>query len=228
MRIDKLLSQLKYGSRSDIKKMISRGLILVNEKAITDSSFQVDPTVEKIVVNQEVLFYKDSIHLAIYKPSGYLSAHHDAMHPCVIDLIKEPYNRFDYAMAGRLDIDTEGLMILTTDGQFAHQLMHPKYHLTKTYEATLDKSFTHDQELLAGVTILDGKNEPFTARALTLIFNKNHVTLEIDEGKFHQVKRMFKAVGYEVVHLKRTKIGILALHDFEPGCYREVRKEDIL
>jgi 16S rRNA pseudouridine516 synthase len=228
MRIDKLLSQMKYGSRSDIKKLVSLGLIYVNEKSITDSGFQVDPTVDKITVNQEVLFYKDPIHLAIYKPSGYLSAHHDTMHPCVIDLIKEPYNRFDYAMAGRLDIDTEGLMILTTDGQFAHQLMHPKYHLTKTYEATLDKPFIHDQELRAGVTILDGKNEPFTAKALTLSFNHNRVTLEIDEGKFHQVKRMFKAVGYEVVHLKRTKIGMLTLHDLEPGSFREVRKEDIL
>ncbi|TNF08633.1 MAG: rRNA pseudouridine synthase [Bacillota bacterium] len=228
MRIDKLLSQMKYGSRTDIKKMISFGSIYVNQKPVIDSSFQVDPLIDDILINNEKLFYKDPIHLAIYKPIGYLSAHKDAMHPCVIDLIKPPYDRFNYAMSGRLDLDAEGLMILTTDGQFAHQLMHPKYHLPKTYEVILDKKFEHATELTEGVTILDGKNDPFTAKALKIESHENHVTLEIDEGKFHQVKRMFKAVGYEVLNLKRVKIGSFELADLTPGIYKEIRKEDIL
>jgi 16S rRNA pseudouridine516 synthase len=228
MRIDKLLSQMKYGSRTDIKKMISFGSIYVNKKQIKDSSLQVDPHHDEIMIDNNILFYKDPIHLAIYKPKGYLSAHTDHMHPCVIDLIQPPYNRFDYAMAGRLDLDAEGLMILTTDGQFAHQLMHPKYHLPKTYEVILDQIFKDEKRLLQGVTILDGNNESFLAKALSIESRENHVTLEIDEGKFHQVKRMFKAVGYEVINLKRTKIGKYELRDLTPGTYQEIRKEDIL
>lgn len=124
MRIDKLLSQLKYGSRNDIKKMISKGQIKVNHTIIHDPTYEVKPHDDHICVNDDIIFYKDPIHLAIYKPVGYLSAHHDTLHPCVMDLIKPPYHRFDFKIAGRLDLDAEGLMILTTDGMLAHELTH--------------------------------------------------------------------------------------------------------
>lgn len=227
MRIDKLLSQLKYGSRSDIKKIMAKGDVFINDVMVKDSATNVDPCVDHILINGETLFYKDPIYLALNKPIGYLSANHDAMHPCITELIKPPYHRFDFAIAGRLDLDAEGLMIITTDGSFAHQITHPKYHLPKTYEVILDKPLTHQKTLLKGVTINDGKNEPFIAKALEVSVEKNCVKLTIDEGKFHQVKRMFKAVGYEVINLKRIQIGKLKLNDIPKGSYIEVRREDI-
>lgn len=228
MRIDKLLSQLKYGSRNDIKKMISKGQIKVNHTIIHDPTYEVKPHDDHICVNDDIIFYKDPIHLAIYKPVGYLSAHHDTLHPCVMDLIKPPYHRFDFKIAGRLDLDAEGLMILTTDGMLAHELTHPKHHVKKTYQVLLDQPFTHETELLQGVIIHDAHQNPFTAKAIEIHSQDKYVKITIDEGKFHQVKRMFKSVGYEVIQLKRIKIGKLHIEDLIPGMYKDIKKEDIL
>ena len=227
MRIDKLLSNLKYGSRHDIKTFLSQVEIKVGNQIIKDPSFNVDPTQDIILIDGHQVFYKDEIHLIFNKPKGFLSAHHDQMHPCLIDLIKEPYHRFDFVMAGRLDLDAEGLMILTTSGSFVHQITHPKYHLEKFYEVILDRDFIESDQLISGVWIKDGKNNPFLAKAISIQVKKNHVTLAIDEGKFHQVKRMFAALDYEVLNLKRIQIGNLTLGELKPGEYREFRKEEL-
>lgn len=228
MRIDKLLSQLKYGSRNDIKKIISKHQVKVNQMIINEANYEVSPHVDEIYVNYEKVFYKNPIHLAIYKPKGYLSANHDAHHPCVIDLIEPPYHRFDFKMAGRLDLDAEGLMILTTDGLLAHELTHPKHHVRKTYEVLLDKPFIHEIELLQGVSIMDAYQTPFIAKAIDIQTKDNYVKLTIDEGKFHQVKRMFKSVDYEVIQLKRVQIGKLSMNKLQPGMFIEIQKEDII
>jgi len=228
MRIDKLLSQLKYGSRNDIKKLISKKMVSVNQIVIDHSSYEVSPVNDLIYVNNEKVFYKDPIHLAIYKPVGYLSANFDQMHPCVVDLIQPPYDRFDFKIAGRLDVDAEGLMILTTDGMLAHELTHPKFHVKKTYEVILDKPFHHAKELLLGVEIMDQHQKPMIAKALDLQNIDNYVKLSIDEGKFHQVKRMFISVGYQVIQLKRIQIGKLNIQDLKPSTYIEVQKEDMI
>jgi len=228
MRIDKLLSQLKYGSRNDIKKIISKGSIKVNQVVIDASNYEVSPMKDEIYIRDEKLFYRDPIHLAIYKPLGYLSANFDKMHPCIMELIQSPFQRFDFKIAGRLDIDAEGLMILTTDGMLAHELTHPKYRVKKTYEVILDKPFCHEKELLLGVKIMDQHQEPFIAKALDLQTIDHYVKLSIDEGKFHQVKRMFISLGYEVNHLKRVQIGKLNIQDLQPGAYIEIQKEDII
>ena len=228
MRIDKFLSQLKYGTRSEIKKFLAMHNVMVNQMRVCNQAYIIDPKSDLITIDNEPVFYKEHIHLAFYKPKGYLSAHHDSLHPCLFELIKSPYHRFDLVIAGRLDLDAEGLMILTTDGGFAHQLTHPKEHIEKIYEVILNQTFEHQDALIKGVFIQDGKGETYHAKALAISSHQNHVTLTIDEGKFHQVKRMFKSVGYEVINLKRTQIGKLCLNHLKPGDYVEIRKEDIL
>jgi len=220
MRIDQLISQLKYGSRSQMQTFLKKHKVTINGKPVLIGKTHVNPHKDIITIDEIVLFYQYPIDLILYKPKGYLSANVDAMHPCVTQLIKEPYQRFDFAIAGRLDIDAEGLMILTTDGSFAHQITHPSFHLPKVYEVELDQAFNHQETLLSGVMIKDGKNQDFLAKALSITFDENHVKISIDEGKFHQVKRMFAAVGYAVLNLKRIQIGSLKLGELKPGEYK--------
>lgn len=225
MRIDKMLSQLNYGSRQDIKKMAKKGLIYCNQKVVTDVSLHVDPEIDEIMINQEVVFYRHTFLLKIYKPIGYECTHKKTLYPSVIDLIENPYQRFDLKIAGRLDVDAEGLVLITNDGALQHQITHPKKHLVKYYEVTLDQPFHHEKALLNGVSIKDGHNEPYIAKALSIESQDSYVKITIDEGKFHQIKRMFEAVGYHVTHLKRTQIGTITLEDLKPGMYQLVSME---
>ena len=227
MRLDKLLSQLKFGSRKDIKAFLKLHEVTIDQKRVLIPSIEVDPSSQVIRIDQEALFYKEQIHLAIYKPKGYLSANQDALYPCVVELIQSPYHRFDFKIAGRLDLDAEGLMVLTTNGQFVHEITHPKSHVPKTYEVILDKPFQHHQQLIDGVVVKDGHQETYTAKAIEITSMDTVVTIVIDEGKFHQVKRMFQSVGYDVVNLKRMKIGQLDLGNLTPGEYKEIRREDL-
>ncbi|MGE4320874.1 MAG: pseudouridine synthase [Acholeplasmataceae bacterium] len=228
MRIDKLLSELKYVSRSQSRSFMKKHHIMYQGIRIIDPSFNVDPFLD-IYIDEVKLYYNDPIYLALNKPKGYISATKDQKHPCITDLLKEPYNRFDFSIAGRLDIDTTGLIILTTDGQFIHEITHPKKHVDKVYEATLDDVLTFEKSdmLLQGVMILDDKKEAYLAKASHISFEGFSSKITIDEGKFHQVKRMFEAIGYKVLQLKRIKIGKLLLNDLEEGIYKEIRKEDI-
>lgn len=227
MRIDKFLSNLKYGSRSEIKQFLKDHEVKVDDLRVFIPSFEVDPNQEKVFIDHESVFYKYPIYLKIHKPKGYLSANHDSMHPCVTDLLKEPYDRFDFAIAGRLDLDAEGLMILSTDGAFAHQITMPKSHVPKIYEVELEEPFEADETLLKGVIIKDGKNQEYLAKALTIESEGKIVRITIDEGKFHQVKRMFQTTGHLVLKLKRIQIGNLKLGDLPVGCYEPFEKEEI-
>lgn len=227
MRIDKFLSHLKITSRKDAQKFLKKACVVVNGIRIFDASFDINPDIEDVWINDEKVFYKKDIHLAIYKPKDILSANHDQFHTCIVELLKAPYDRFDFKIAGRLDLDSEGLMILTTDGLFQHEITHPKSHVPKTYEVALDQPFKHEQALLDGVTIKDGKEHLYLAKASHIKTEGNDVTIIIDEGKFHQVKRMFQHVGYQVFNLKRTHIGRLSLNDLKPGEYIEIKKEDL-
>ncbi len=227
MRIDKFLSNLKYGSRSEIKEFLKNHEIVVNNIRIMTPSFDVNPSTEDIYLDSKRVFYQYPIYLKVNKPIGYLSANTDKKYPCVTDLIKEPYNRFDYAIAGRLDLDAEGLMILTTEGAFAHQITMPKSHVPKTYEVLLDHPFNHHKELQSGVVIQDGKHQEYLAKALSIRSLDNQVWITIDEGKFHQIKRMFESVGYLVVKLKRIQIGHLKLGDLASGTYESFEKEEL-
>lgn len=226
MRIDKFLSQLKYTTRSKTKQFLKDHQVTVNQQRIINANEDVNEF-ETIKIDDVKIFYKKDIYLMIHKPAGYISATIDHKHPCVVDLLQHPYDRFDFHIAGRLDIDTTGLLILSTDGQFIHDITHPKKHVAKTYIATLDRSCDDASKLLEGVWIYDDKNQKYLAKALDLSIKENEVNIVIDEGKYHQVKRMFESIGYKVIQLKRIRIGNLELSDLEEGSYCEIRKEDI-
>lgn len=227
MRIDKLLSHLKYCTRSETKQYLNNHQVMTQGKRILLPHEEVIPERYDLLIDGQKIFYKEEIHLMLYKPKGYISANRDSLHPCATDLIKEPYDRFEFSIAGRLDVDAEGLLILTTSGTLVHEITSPRKHLEKIYEVFLDKPFHHEDELLKGVEILDGNNKQYKARALNVKTEQSIVYITIDEGKFHQVKRMFKKVGYEVMNLKRIQIGALKLSGLTPGDYIEFNKENL-
>lgn len=227
MRIDKFLSQLKYVSRHDVVKFLNEHEVTYGNQRILSQRTQVDPHEHTIYLDGVPIFYKEHIYLKLYKPKGYLSANRDPLHPCAIELIKSPYDRFDLSIAGRLDIDSEGLLILSNHGSIIHQIISPRSHLPKIYEVSLDRPFNSFQQLFDGVTILDGNNEPYLAKALHLEVKDDLTYITIDEGKFHQVKRMFKAVGYTVINLKRIQVGKLTLGTLSPGEYEEFSLEEL-
>ncbi|HHT55457.1 MAG TPA: rRNA pseudouridine synthase, partial [Acholeplasma sp.] len=212
MRIDRFLSNLKYGSRSEMTKAVKKGLVKVNDKIITDSHLKIDPNKDIIHFNDELVSYYDIINIMIYKPIGYLSANKDNLHKVVLDLIEDNYKRLDLKIAGRLDLDSEGLLILTTSGKFAHFITSPNNKINKVYEVILDNDITNYEMLLEGVLIKDGKNEEYLAKALDIkkVEDKKYL-ITLDEGKFHQVKRMFLALNTKVINLKRISIGNLKL-----------------
>ncbi len=227
-RLDKILSNLKYGSRKDVRNLIKKGSVLVNNDIVKVFDMQVDPTYDKISVNGKPLFLKENVILSFYKPKGFLSSHKDSLHPTLFEWIKEPYQRLDLKIAGRLDLDSEGLMILTTDGDLIHRITHPKKHLDKVYEVILDKDVEEAslEPLKIGVLLKDPHGETYNAVAKDLVCRNEKCRIVIDEGKFHQVKLMFKKIGYEVLNLKRIQIGNLKLN-LEPGQYQEINIEDI-
>lgn len=229
MRLDKLLSMLNYGSRKDIMKFAKNGWISVNDKTINNSSIHVNPEVDKVKVNGHEVYYKESLVIMMHKPSGVVSANHDALHQTVFDLLNEPINRLPLNIAGRLDIDTEGLLILSNDGTLIHNIIHPKKSVYKTYLVHTAKPVSDISLLLNPMTLTDGRGNPYkvmTPMVKTLEPSKYEV--KIKEGKFHQIKEMFKAIGHEVIYLKRVMIHELALDEnLKKGEYKVLSKEDI-
>jgi len=229
MRIDKFLANLKYGSRSDITKAVKKGLVKINKKTITNSHIKIDPNKDLVYFNDELVKYYDELNIMLYKPEGYLSANSDLMHKVVLDLIDGEFYRYDLKIAGRLDLDSEGLLILTKSGKFAHFITSPNNKIKKVYEVIIDEPINNANTLLDGVIIKDGKGNDFKAKALSLEkINDNTYIITIDEGKFHQVKRMFKALNTNVINLKRIQIGNLKLEGLNPGEYRLFRKDELL
>src|SRR5690554_590194 len=228
MRIDRFLSNLKYGSRSEMTKAIKNGLVKINGNVITNSHIKIDPNKDIIHFNDELVYYYDIINIMIYKPIGYLSANKDNLHKVVIDLVEDNYKRSDLKIAGRLDLDSEGLLILTTSGKFAHFVTSPNNKINKVYEVITEDDVINYNLLLDGVIIKDGKNEEYLAKAIDIkrVDEKKYL-ITIDEGKFHQVKRMFFALNTKVVNLKRIQIGNLKLGNLKPGEYKMFEKEEL-
>ena len=221
MRIDKLLSNLKYGSRTEIKKMMKDAYVKVNGKIIYDSSFNVKEE-DEIKIENEIIFHKDKITLLLNKPKDYVCANIDNLHKTVFELIKDPYNRYDLNVAGRLDIDTEGLVILTSDGDLLHKIISPKNKVYKKYYVLYEGKI-NKEKLENGVKILDGNNVEFlTDKAYFEEISDHEAYISICEGKFHQVKRMFEAINAKVVYLKRLEIGDYELGDLKIGAYKEI------
>ena len=230
MRIDKLLANSGYGSRKDVKKILKSGAVLCNEVKITDGKAHVDPEKDQITVHGELVQYREFIYLMMNKPQGYISATEDDRLTTVLDLL-EPEDAFMMPFpVGRLDRDTEGLLVLTNDGQLAHDVLAPKKHVPKTYYAIVDGAVDEVdiERFKQGVTLDDGYVTKPGELTILKSGPQSEIELIITEGKFHQVKRMFEAVGKRVVYLKRISMGALKLDEsLELGEYRELTEEEL-
>ncbi len=230
MRIDKLLANMGYGSRKEVKKLLKDGGVTVNNEMVKDAKLHVNPENDTVSIYGEEVHYREFVYLMMNKPPGVISATEDAVDQTVIDLLEPDHQIFNPFPVGRLDKDTEGLLLITNDGQLSHQLLSPKKHVPKTYFAVIDGEVT-DKDIEAfkeGVELDDGYvTKP---GELTILKSgiRSDIELTITEGKFHQVKRMFEAVGKRVVYLQRLSMGPLKLdEELELGEYRELTEEEL-
>ncbi len=228
MRLDKLLSNLKYGSRSQIKEMCKDKRVKVNNVITLDSSRPVYEA-DEIKVDDVIIFHKDVFLLMLNKPSDVVCANKDNLHKTVVDLIKEPYNRYELNICGRLDIDTLGLVLITNSGKLMHKIISPNSNIDKTYY--VEYSGNMDKLALESpITLKDGNNEEYrTMGSKVEILGDNSCLITIHEGKFHQVKRMFEYINCKVELLKRIRIGNIYLDDnLKPGEYKEIEIDSVL
>ncbi len=230
MRLDKLLSNTGYGSRKEVRQLLKKGMIRVNGAVMKDAAQHVDPDKDAISLLGEEVIYREFIYLMMHKPPGVLSATEDNRDQTVVDLLGSEEQRFEPFPVGRLDKDTEGLLLLTNDGKLAHNLLSPKKGVPKTYYARVAGRVTEeDTAAFARGVILDDAYETKPG-VLNILHSdeESEIELTITEGKFHQVKRMFEAVGKKVVYLKRLTMGPLELDpDLELGEYRELTQEEL-
>lgn len=233
MRLDKFLANSGIGTRKEVKIILKKGKIKVNEKIVKDAKMQVDEIKDDVKIEGEKITYKPFVYIMMNKPSGVISATEDGKHKTVIDLLCEKYKNYKVFPVGRLDIDTEGLLLLTNDGVLAHNLLSPKKHVDKKYYVELKEPLTIEKKKILENGIKLEENF-VTKKAKIEIIDKdedievNWVFITISEGKFHQVKRMFKFVENEVLYLKRVKMGKLLLpEDLKLGEYRELSEEEM-
>lgn len=230
MRVDKLLSNVGVASRAELKKYCKQGLISVNGKVINNPGVQVDSENDEVMFNGEKIVYREFVYIMLNKPGGYISATFDKHDPIVLDLIDSSYLVFEPFPVGRLDKDTEGLLVLTNDGQLSHRVLSPKKHVPKTYYVKIEGKVT-EEDILAfekGVILDDGYETMPSQLKILKSDDMSEIELTIHEGKFHQVKRMFESVGKKVVYLKRLSMGKLKLDEsLELGEYRELTEEEV-
>ncbi|WP_088013570.1 pseudouridine synthase [Gottfriedia acidiceleris] len=230
MRIDKILANMGYGSRKEVKSLLKQGVVKVGDNIVKSPKEHVDIDQQVVTVNGEVVEYKEFVYLMMNKPPGVISATEDSEHETVIGLLEYEDIIFEPFPVGRLDKDTEGLLLITNDGHLAHQLLSPKKHVPKKYYATIDGVVTEDdiKAFEKGVTLEDGYLTKPGYLTILKSGEESEIELVIMEGKFHQVKRMFEAVGKKVTYLKRLEMGPLKLdEDLELGEYRELTDEEI-
>ena len=223
MRLDKYLSDATAYSRKDVRGLVKRSAVTVNGAVAKSTDMKIDEEKDTVCVNNAPIRYRKFIYLMMNKPQGYLSATEDKRDPVVVDLLPEEFRHFAPFPVGRLDKDTEGLLLLTNDGQFDHELMSPRKNLYKRYYAELDAPATRE-DISAFASSMVFKE--FTAKAARLEIDSDDpkkVYVEIAEGKFHQVKRMCEKTGKNVLFLKRVAIGDLLLDEnLECGKVREL------
>ncbi|MDD9265645.1 pseudouridine synthase [Paenibacillus sp. GCM10023248] len=234
-RLDKILAHVGVGTRSELKRLAKEGAIYVNGVKIKDSGMQINPDKDTIQVNGETVLYREFVYLMMNKPQGVVSATEDNRDRTVVDLLDASYAPFEVFPVGRLDKDTEGFLLLTNDGKLAHNLLSPRKHVPKTYYAQVEWEVNEaDVEAFAkGVTLDDGYETLPGVLKIISPGNKNggvpsEIELTIMEGKFHQVKRMFLAVGKKVAYLKRISMGPIALDPtLALGQVRELTADEL-
>lgn len=231
MRLDKLLGQAGYGSRNQVKKLIRSQQVRVDGRLVTRDGLNVDPAIQDVRVSGKILTYSPDVYFILNKPSGVLSAVKDQTYETVFDLLRPEDRRSGLYPVGRLDRDTQGLVLLTNNGPLGYRLLHPKYHVTKTYEVEVNDALNPDALAFfaQGVTFRDGtQTKPAQLEILSSQPGFAQAKVTISEGKFHQIKKMFLAYGVKVTHLKRTHFGPLELGSLKPGDYRPLTTSEKL
>lgn len=232
MRLDKFLSSAGIGTRSEVKSILKKGRVRVNDVPVKDPSYTLDENSDSVFLDNEPVVYSKFRYYMFNKPAGCVSATKDGLSQTVIDYLKD-VNTKDLFPVGRLDKDTEGLLLITNDGKLAHNLLSPKKHVDKTYHAYVDKKLTEDEidAFKSGIDI--GDDKPTLPAKISFIDNADRPGLYlyeviIHEGRYHQVKRMFEAFNSNVVYLRRVSMGPLALDSsLEEGMYRSLNDDEI-
>jgi len=228
-RLDQLLTSLGYASRSESKKLIAAGFVTVEGKSITKPDFKAFH--HDVAFEGEPLDPPSGMVILMHKPLGFVCSHDEGEGNLVYSLLPQRWQRRDPKIStiGRLDKETSGLLLLTDEGKLLHRLTSPKYHVPKLYEVTLDRPLNGNESNIfsSGTLMLNGEKSPCLPAKLTIIDN-THVTLEITEGRYHQVRRMFAAVGNHVTALHRSRIGTLTLGNLKAGEYRMLSQDEIV
>lgn len=236
MRIDKYLADCGIGTRSEVKKYIKAKQITVNNEVVAKPELKIDEKVDLVCFKGQPITYEKYVYYLLHKPAGCVTAKQDNVHKTVMEYFPEDIRSKEIAPVGRLDLDTEGLLLFTNDGPLTHHLLSPTHHIPKTYYAVLDKKVPESAVELfkEGVDIGDDK---LTLPAELVILPETvdrddnmiySAELTIHEGRFHQVKRMFEAVGCTVIYLKRLSMGSLRLEDLQKGEYRKLTEDEVL
>lgn len=233
MRLDRLLALLGEGTRAQVKDMVRAGRVTVDGAVARESGMQVDAQRAAVCVDGRRLCYKPVRHVMMNKPQGTLTAARDSRQRTVMDLLPPLYAAMGCMPAGRLDKDTEGLLVITSDGQLAHRIISPRKDVTKVYFARVDGVLRGEDvaAFAAGLHIADGDGEfdarPAGLEVLSTDGAHSEVRVRVSEGKYHQVKRMLASRGAPVIYLKRERIGALALDPaLAPGQWREMTEEE--
>ena len=232
IRLDKYLADMSVGTRSEVKRLIKNGMVRVGDEVVRKAEYKIDEAKDVVHIGERQISYVKEEYYLLNKPAGVVSATEDTLHRTVIDLI-DSKKRKDLFPVGRLDKDTEGLLIITNDGALSHRLLSPKKHVDKTYYAKINGKVTSHtvEQFHRGVNIGTDEDPEITKPGTLEILasgDQSEIRLTIQEGKYHQVKRMFQSVGMEVTYLKRESMGNLKLDPtLKPGEYRALTKEEL-
>lgn len=227
MRLDKFLCDMDCGTRSEVKKLIRSGRVLVNGSIVKDAGQAIEEHQDEVTVDGKAVQYESEYYILLHKPAGYVCSANEKGQKSVLELIDEPFAHRLH-MVGRLDKDTEGLLLCTTDGKLSHNLLAPGKHVAKLYYAKLAHAVTNEdiEAFATGLSI--GDDKPTLPAKLTIGATKEEAYIEIVEGRYHQIKRMFEARNNTVCYLKRLQMKNLTLGELKIGEYRRLTKEELL
>ena len=229
IRLDKYLANMGIGTRTEVKKLIRQGKVKVDDYIVKSPEQKIDTVTQKVFCEGQEVGYEEYEYYMLNKPAGYVSATTDAKDKTVLDLITDKRRR-DLFPVGRLDKDTEGLLLITNDGDLAHRLLAPKKHVDKLYYAKVEGLVTEDDVKAFAEVVNIGEGEKTRPAVLEILKSDeiSEIHLTIQEGKFHQVKRMFEAVDKKVIYLKRLSMGTLRLDEnLKLGEYRTLTEEEL-
>ena len=228
-RLDRILSEAGVASRKELRAIIRAGRVTADGAVVTDESRKFDEAAVHIAVDSQPVRLRGPVLIMLHKPAGYLTAADDPKAKTVMELVPDEYRRLGVMPVGRLDKDTEGLLLLTNDGEWMHHLLHPRYEMNKTYEVSVAGAVRGAQEALSSMTQLDGEPvRPAQVRVLRQGRDTALLSITIHEGKNRQIRRMCAAAGLHVKRLKRVQEHTLKLGDLPEGAWRNLTEQELL